>query len=184
MLFQLVLNKISKNYQGLKKEYLEYAENIKMLDGTTTSIFQEKKKFDKDQREAKIDELCKQVENHYLMIIQQPRQAPKQTEPVCYRFGKKGRYASHCRMEQEHICCKYDLNGHEASECRSKVDKWNTIFSLFNPIPFNCVFSHFIPLFSTFLMFLCQVFLHLYLFIETTRFLEIFLNLNFPWFIF
>ena len=48
---------------------MEYPENIKMLDGTTTSIFQQTKKFDKDAKETKIDELCKQVENLHLMMM-------------------------------------------------------------------------------------------------------------------
>ena len=94
---------------------MEYAENIKMLDGTTTSIFQQTKKFDKDPKETTIDELCKQVENIYLMMMRQPRQAPKQTEPVCYKCGKKVNYASQCRMEQELTCYKSGKKGHRAS---------------------------------------------------------------------
>ncbi len=75
-----------------------------MLDGSTTSIFQQTKKFDKDPKEVKIDELCKQVENLHLMMMKKPRQAPKQAESVCYKYGKKGHYASQCRMEQELTC--------------------------------------------------------------------------------
>ena len=77
MLFQFVLFLGSRNYPGIKKPCLEYAENIKMKIGTAAPIFQLTKKFDKDPKETKIDELCKQVENHHLMMMKQPRQAPK-----------------------------------------------------------------------------------------------------------
>ncbi len=60
-----------------------------MLDGTTASIFQNTKKLDKDPKEAKIDEMCQQVEDLHLMMIKQPRQVPKQAEPVCYTCGMK-----------------------------------------------------------------------------------------------
>ena len=94
MFFQFVLFKRSKNYEGIMKACLEDAENIKTLDGTTTSIFQQTKKFDKDTKEAKIDELRKPVENIHLMMIKQLRQAPKQAETICHKCGKKGHYAS------------------------------------------------------------------------------------------
>ncbi len=130
MFFQFVF-KGSKNYEGIKKACLEYAENIKMLDGMTKSIFQQTKKFDKDPKETKDDELCKQVENFHLMMMKQPRQAPKQAEPVCYESGKKGHYALQCRMEQELTCYKCGKNGHKASECRSKAE-----------IPPTCTYCH------------------------------------------
>ncbi len=47
MFFQFVQFEGSKGYQGIEKACLEYAENIKMLDGSTTSISQKTKKFDK-----------------------------------------------------------------------------------------------------------------------------------------
>ncbi len=74
--FQFVLFKGSKDNEGIRKACLEYAETIKMLDVTTTSISQKTKKFDKDPKESKIDELCNQVENLHLMMMKQPRQAP------------------------------------------------------------------------------------------------------------
>ncbi len=77
---------------------MEYAENIKILDGTKTSIFQLTKKFNKVPKEAKNDEMCKQVENIYLMIMKQLRQALKQLESVCNKCSKTGHYASHCRI--------------------------------------------------------------------------------------
>ncbi len=60
---------------------MEYAENSRMTDGTTTLISQLTKKFDKDPKEAKIYELCKQVENLHL-IMKQPKKCPKQAEPM------------------------------------------------------------------------------------------------------
>ncbi len=39
MFFQFVLFRGSKNYDEIKKAFLEYAENIKMMDGTATLIF-------------------------------------------------------------------------------------------------------------------------------------------------
>ncbi len=68
MFFRFVLFKESKDYEGVKKACLECAENIKMLDDSTTSIFQNTKKFDRKPKEGKIDELCKQVENLHLMM--------------------------------------------------------------------------------------------------------------------
>ena len=91
----------SKNYEGIKKTCLEYFKNIKMLGDTMPSIFQQTKKFDKDPKEAKMDELCKQFEKLYLMMIKQPRQSLKQAEPFCYKCGKRRHYGSQCRMEQE-----------------------------------------------------------------------------------
>ncbi len=57
--FQFLLFRRSKNYECIKKACLEYAENIKLMDGTAASIFQQTKKFDNDPEEAKIDEPCK-----------------------------------------------------------------------------------------------------------------------------
>ncbi len=131
MFFQFVLFKGSKNYEAIKKACLEYAENIKMIDGSTTSTFQQAKKSDKDPKEATIDELCKQDENLHFVMMKQLRQAPKQAEPMCYNCGKRGRYASKCRMEQELTCYKCEENGHRASECRSKVN-----------IPPTCTYCH------------------------------------------
>ena len=133
MFFQYVLFRGSKNYGGIKNTCLEYAENIKMMDGTAASIFQQTKKFDKDRKETKIDELCKQVENLRLMMMKEHIQAPKHAEPVCYKCGKKGYYASKRRMEHVLICYKGGKNGHRASECRSKVD-----------IPPTCTYCHWI----------------------------------------
>ncbi len=64
-------------------------------------------------------------------MMKQPRQAPKQAEPVCYKCGKKGHYASQYRMEQEPTCYRCGKKGHRASECRSKVD-----------IPPMCTYCH------------------------------------------
>ena len=61
MFFQFVLFKGSKSYESIKRACLEYAENIEMMDGMTNSIFQKTKKLYKYQKDAKIDELCKQV---------------------------------------------------------------------------------------------------------------------------
>ncbi len=69
MFFRFLLFRGSKNYEGIKKAFLEYAANIKMVDGTAVPIFQQTKKFDKDPKEIKIDELCKQVENLSLMTM-------------------------------------------------------------------------------------------------------------------
>ena len=101
MFFQFVLFRESKNNEGIKKACMEDAEKIKMMDGTAAPSFQQTKKLDKNPKEIKIDELCEQVENLHLMMMKQPRQAPKQAEPVCYKFGKKGHYASQSRMEQD-----------------------------------------------------------------------------------
>ncbi len=57
MFFQFVLFRGSKNYEGMKKTCLEYVENIRMTDGTAAPIFQQTKKFDKNPKETKIDEL-------------------------------------------------------------------------------------------------------------------------------
>ncbi len=75
-----------------------------MIQGSAAPLFKQMKKFEKDAKEEKIDKLCKQVENLNLMMMKQPRQAPKQVETVCYKCGKKDYYASQCRMEQEPTC--------------------------------------------------------------------------------
>ncbi len=80
MFFQFVLFRESKTHKDVRKVFLEYAENIKMMEGQTMSIFQREERMDKKQREDKIDELCKQVENHNLMIMKQQRQGPQQVE--------------------------------------------------------------------------------------------------------
>ncbi len=122
MLFQFVLFRGSKNYEGIKKASLEYAENIKMIDGTAATIFQQTKKFAKDPKEASIDELCKQVKNLHLLLMKQPMHASKQAEPVSYKRDKKGYYASLRKMEEEPMWYRCGKKGHRASECRSKVD--------------------------------------------------------------
>ncbi len=43
MFFQFVLFRGSKNYESIKKACVEYAENIKMMDGTAAQIFQQTK---------------------------------------------------------------------------------------------------------------------------------------------
>ncbi len=106
MFFQFVWFRGSENNDEINKACLEYAENIKMTDGTAVLIFQKTKKFNKDPKETKIDELCKQGENLHLIMMKQPRQASKQAGTVCYKCGKKGNYASQCRMEQEFTCYK------------------------------------------------------------------------------
>ena len=74
MLFQFMLFRGSKNYKGIKKACLKYAKNIKVIDRTAAPIFPKIKKFDKDPKETKIGELCKQVENLHLMMMKQVRQ--------------------------------------------------------------------------------------------------------------
>ncbi len=96
-------------------------------------IFQEAKKFDKDPKEIKIDELCKQVEKLYLKMIKQPRQAPKQGEPVCYKCAKKCHYALQCSMAQIMTCYKCCENDHRASKWRSKVDIPHTCTYCYRP---------------------------------------------------
>ncbi len=122
-----MLFKGSKDYEGIKKACMEHAENIKMLDSSTTSIFQKTKKSDRDLMEDKMGELCKQVGNLYLIMMKQPRQAQKQAEPLCHKCCKKGHYSSQCRMEHESTCYKCGRAGHRASECRSKVDMPSTL---------------------------------------------------------
>ncbi len=74
----------------MKKPFPEYAENIKMMDGPATPIFQQAKKLDKVQKKAKSNKLCKQVENLHMMSMKQPKQAPKQAEPMWYKCGRNG----------------------------------------------------------------------------------------------
>ena len=102
-----------------------------MMEGSVAPLFKRTAKHDRDPKEEKIDELCKQVGNLQLMMMKQPRQAQKQAEPVCYKCGKKGHYASQSRMEQESTCYKCARKGHRASECRSKVD-----------MPTTCTYCH------------------------------------------
>ncbi len=40
----------SKNYEGIKKSCLEYAENIKMTEDSTAPLFQQTKKFGKNRK--------------------------------------------------------------------------------------------------------------------------------------
>ena len=54
-----------------------------MVEGSTTPIFQKRRKIDKDSKDNKIDELCKQVENLHFMMMNPPRQAFKKGEAVC-----------------------------------------------------------------------------------------------------
>ncbi len=90
MSFQFVLFRGSKTYEDVRKDCREYAENITMMEGQTTPIFQQARKMDKKEREDKINELCKKVENLQLMMTKQIKQRPKQVEPACYNCGKKG----------------------------------------------------------------------------------------------
>ncbi len=85
MFFQFVLFRGSKTHKDVGKMFLEYAENIKMMEGKTMSIFQREEWMDKKEREDKIDELCKQDENHNSMMMKQPRRGPQQVEPACYK---------------------------------------------------------------------------------------------------
>ena len=85
-----MLFKGSKNYKGMKKACLKYSENIKMQDDTSTSTFRQRNKFDKDPKGSNNDELCKQVENHHLMMMKRSWQTTKQAETVCYKCDKKG----------------------------------------------------------------------------------------------
>ncbi len=93
-----------------------------MTESSVAQIFKRTTKLDRDPKEDKIDKLCKQFENLHLMMMKQPREAQKQAEAVCYNCGKKGYYASQCRMQQESRCYKCGRKGDRASECRSKVD--------------------------------------------------------------
>ncbi len=43
-----------------------------MMEGSVSPLFKQTKKFDKDPKENKIDQLCKQVENLHLMIMKSP----------------------------------------------------------------------------------------------------------------
>ncbi len=49
-----------------------------MVEGPTTLIFQQTTKVDQKRKDDKIDELCKQVENLYLMMKKQPKQGLSQ----------------------------------------------------------------------------------------------------------
>ncbi len=121
MFFELVLLRGFKNCEDIKKACLEYTENIKMMNGAATSMCQQKNKSNKDQKEAKIDEICKQVGNLHLMMMKQHWEDSKQAEPVCYECSKKGFYSSLCRMKKELTYYKCGKKGHRASECRSKA---------------------------------------------------------------
>ncbi len=55
MFFQFLLFRGSKKYEVVKNSCQEYAENIKMMDGSTTPLFQKTKKFYKDSKEDRID---------------------------------------------------------------------------------------------------------------------------------
>ena len=81
---QFVLYRSAKDYESEKKLCVEYAENLKMMGGTTTTKIVRSEKRDKDSKDSKIDELCKQVENLHLMMTKQPR-VPRQAEPLCYK---------------------------------------------------------------------------------------------------
>ena len=64
--------------------------------------------------------VMKQVKNLHLLILNQPKQGPKQVEPVCYKCGKKDRHSSQRRMNQKPTCYRYGKRGHRATE-RPKV---------------------------------------------------------------
>ena len=129
--FHFVLFRGAKDYETIKKSCFEYAEKIKMMDGSAVPLFQQTKKFDEDPKENEIDELCKKAENLHLIIMKQPRQAPKHVELVCYRCGQKGHYVLQCRMKHETTRYKCGKKGHGASECRSMVE-----------LPSTCTYRH------------------------------------------
>ncbi len=86
----------------MKKACLEYAGNIKILDGRTISIFQQTKKFDKAPKETKIDELYKQVENLHLMMMKQPRIKIGNVFPMPL-VGRSDSFRTHAEQHQ----CRY-----------------------------------------------------------------------------
>ncbi len=52
----------------------EYADNMKMLDGTATLICHQTNKINNYPKEEKIDELCGQVRNLHKMLVKQSKQ--------------------------------------------------------------------------------------------------------------
>ncbi len=122
MFFQFVSFRGFKTSEDVRKVCLEYAENIKMMEGQATPIFRQEKRMDKKEREDKTDELCEQVAKLHLMMAQQPRQGPKQVELACYMWRKKGHYASQCWMSEERTCFKGAKEGHTAPACRSNFE--------------------------------------------------------------
>ena len=92
-----------------------------MMDGPVTNKERKGVRFtvQSELKNSRIDDLCKQVENLYLMVTKQTRSA-RQTESVCCKCNKKGHYASQCRSRQEPTCYRCNKKGHYASECPIK----------------------------------------------------------------
>ncbi len=80
MFFRFEFFRKSETNDGIKIACLEYTGNSEMIEGSETSTFQKKNKFDKDPKDNRMDDLCKQEENLRLIRMEQSRQGPKQVE--------------------------------------------------------------------------------------------------------
>ena len=78
----------------MKKYCLEYVENIKIMERTAISVFQQTENFDEDPKEGEIDAICKQVHEFHLRMIKQPKKAPKHAQAGRYKCGNKVYYTS------------------------------------------------------------------------------------------